>query len=340
MYVKCYSRRAEIRPSRGRHLLYATAVVVDRPHALELRELPLDDPGAGDVVVDVEWSGVSAGTERLLWSGLMPDFPGMGYPLVPGYESVGRVARGTADGPAEGRRVFVPGATCFGPVRGLFGGTASRLVVPADRVVALPRSLESGTDAADATAEDACLLALAATGAHAIAEGPLPELVVGHGALGRLLARLIVAEGGDAPTVWETDERRLSGSTGYRVVHPDHDDRRDYRRIVDASGADGILDTLVSRSGRGAEIVLAGFYHQPLSLDFPPAFLREIRIRVAAQWTPPDMARVLAAVDDGRLSLDGIVSHRVPAAQAEDAYRRAFEDPMCVKLVLDWRHTA
>jgi len=281
----------------------------------------------------------------------MPDFPGMGYPLVPGYESVGRVIRGAGNGLTEGRQVFVPGATCFGPVRGLFGGTASRLVVPADRVVPLPPSLQGGTDRAsaivedatdpaDATVEDACLLALAATGAHAIADGALPELVVGHGALGRLLARLIVAEGGDPPTVWETDERRLSGSTGYRVVHPDDDDRRDYHRIVDASGADGILDTLVSRSARGAEIVLAGFYHRPLSLDFPPAFLREIRIRVAAQWAPPDMARVLAAVDDGRLSLDGIVSHRVPAAQAEDAYRRAFEDPMCVKLVLDWRHTA
>ena len=30
-------------------------------------------------------------TEKLLWNGTMPHFPGMGYPLVPGYESVGRV---------------------------------------------------------------------------------------------------------------------------------------------------------------------------------------------------------------------------------------------------------
>jgi 2-desacetyl-2-hydroxyethyl bacteriochlorophyllide A dehydrogenase len=41
----------------------------------------------------------------------MPTFPGMGYPLVPGYESVGRVV---AAGPKArlrvGERVFVPGA--------------------------------------------------------------------------------------------------------------------------------------------------------------------------------------------------------------------------------------
>jgi myo-inositol-1(or 4)-monophosphatase len=34
-------------------------------------------------------SGISTGTERLLWDGTMPPFPGLGYPLVPGYETVG-----------------------------------------------------------------------------------------------------------------------------------------------------------------------------------------------------------------------------------------------------------
>ena len=88
-------------------------------------------PAPADVVVDVSWSGISTGTERLLWTGTMPPFPGMGYPLVPGYEFVGRVAQaGAQSGQREGDLVFVPGAKCFGPVRGLFGGAASRLVVP------------------------------------------------------------------------------------------------------------------------------------------------------------------------------------------------------------------
>ena len=67
------------------------AVVLNQPEQIELSRLALTLPTADDVVVDVEWSGVSTGTERLLWSGRMPPFPGMGYPLVPGYESVGRV---------------------------------------------------------------------------------------------------------------------------------------------------------------------------------------------------------------------------------------------------------
>ena len=130
------------------------AVVLQQPEKLVLDRLDLQAPGAEDIVVDVEWSGISTGTERLLWSGRMPDFPGMGYPLVPGYETVGRVVRaGPAAGHEVGERVFVPGARCFGPVRGLFGGAASTLVVPGARAVTI----------GDALGAQAVLLALAAT---------------------------------------------------------------------------------------------------------------------------------------------------------------------------------
>jgi len=71
--------------------LSALAVVIERPEQLRVSRLALHAPGPADLVVDMEWSGISTGTERLFWTGKMPPFPGMGYPLVPGYESVGRV---------------------------------------------------------------------------------------------------------------------------------------------------------------------------------------------------------------------------------------------------------
>ena len=111
--------------------LVAHAVVIEQPQQLAVRELKLTPPGPADLVVQTEWSGISTGTERLFWSGKMPPFPGMGYPLVPGYEAVGRVmAVGAGSDNWIGQRVFVPGARCFGEVRGLFGASASRLVVP------------------------------------------------------------------------------------------------------------------------------------------------------------------------------------------------------------------
>src|SRR5215831_19106805 len=115
------------------------AVVIEGPERLALSRMELAPPGEEDLVVDVEYSGISTGTERLLWNGGMPHFPGMGYPLVPGYESVGRVTEaGSTSGRRIGERVFVPGSRGFKDVRGLFGAAASRLVVPGHRAVALP----------------------------------------------------------------------------------------------------------------------------------------------------------------------------------------------------------
>jgi bacteriochlorophyllide a dehydrogenase len=309
------------------------AVVLDQPEQLKLKRLDLSPPGEEDVVVDVEWSGISTGTERLLWSGLMPQFPGMGYPLVPGYESVGRVASaGKLSGIEVGERVFVPGARCFGEVRGLFGGAAARLVVPGSRVVAVDERLE----------EKAILMALAATAYHAMATpgAQRPELIIGHGVLGRLLARITLAEGGEPPLVWEQNPQRVGGAEGYEVISPRDDPRRDYHAIYDVSGDAHILDSLIARLAAGGEIVLAGFYSAPVSFSFPPAFMREARFRVAAEWREPDLRAVNALIASNRLSLDGLITHRSPAADAELAYRTAFGDPGCLKMILDWRGLA
>jgi 3-hydroxyethyl bacteriochlorophyllide a dehydrogenase len=308
------------------------AVIFEEPHRMVLGEIELSPAAENDVVVEMEWTGISTGTERLLWSGRMPPFPGMGYPLVPGYEAVGRVVEaGPASGRVAGERVFVPGANCFGPVRGLFGGAASRVVVGGARVLPLDETI----------GEQGVLLALAATAEHALRSSRkgLPELIVGHGVLGRLLARLAVSAGG-SPVVWERDPARRAGADGYEVIAPDADSRRQYRTICDVSGDHRLLDDLIGRLARGGEIILAGFYEQPLSFAFPPAFMREARITVAAQWQPADLACVKYQIETGALSLDGLITHRQAAAQAQEAYRTAFDDPACLKMILDWRPAA
>ncbi len=238
------------------------AVVLEKPERLSLSQLALDAPEAGDVVVETLWSGVSTGTERLLFSGRMPDFPGMGYPLVPGYETVGEIVEtGSQSRLSVGQRVFVPGARCFGPVRGLFGGAASHLVTAAARIVPVSKSLK----------DRGVLLALAATAYHARAgvEPSQGDLIVGHGVLGRLLARLSLLAGGEPPVVWERNPERADGAHGYEVISPEQDTRRNYRTIFDVSGDGEILDQLVERLAPGGEIVLAGFY-DTLVFSFPP----------------------------------------------------------------------
>lgn len=307
----------------------ASAVVFEGPRRLATRTLGLNPPGPIDVFVRTLFSGVSTGTERLFYTGEMPDFPGMGYPLVPGYETVGEVIEAPpSSGLAAGDCVFVPGANCYGEVRGLFGGASSHIVTAAHRVVPIDPAL----------GEDGVLFALAATAHHAVRlpGSALPDLIVGHGALGRLVARIACAYGGQ-PVVWEINPERCGSQGAYEVVDPARSQGKRFNTIVDASGYGAGLDTWLAALAPRGEIVLAGFYTQPLAFNFVPAFLREARIRVAAQWQPQDLEAVRELVSDGVLSLAGIVNRRESVDAASEAYRQAFEDPACLKMVLDWR---
>ncbi|MEL6921127.1 MAG: chlorophyll synthesis pathway protein BchC [Pseudomonadota bacterium] len=312
----------------------AKAIVIDEPGRVSLRDVVLQQPSVDDVVVDILWSGISTGTEKLLWSGNMPAFPGMGYPLVPGYEAVGRVSIAHTDNGSlsVGDLVFVPGAHCYEDVRPLFGASASRVIVKAEKVYRI----------SDKVGRDGVLLALAATAFHAlsISERQLPDLIIGHGVLGRLLARLTLALGGDAPTLWEVDDARTSGANGYTVTSAFDDKRNDYRAIMDASGDSKVLDLAISHMAPKGEVVLAGFYEKPLSFNFAPAFMREASMKIAAEFTPSDVLSVLDLLEQDALSLDGLVSSEASIADAGDAYEAAFTDPTCTKMVLNWRQQA
>ena len=309
----------------------STAVVFEQPGEMTIRPVQLPEPHSTDCVVEVQWTGISTGTERLLWDGRMPPFPGLAYPLVPGYESVGSVlSTGEQTDFEVGQRVFVPGSRGFKDVHGLFGGAARSLVVPAERLITLPAETES----------TGVLLALAATACHALRRmedlGP-PELIIGHGALGRLLARITKARYQMTPVVWETAAERREGDHSYTVIDPTDDDRHDYRRVCDVSGASLIIDQAVHHLAKGATVLLAGFYAAPIQFQFPAAFMREIDLRISAEWQPEDMQFALDLVSGGDLSLSGIITHDQPYDSAETAYQRAFSDPRCLKMVLDWR---
>ena len=312
----------------------AKAIVFEAPKSLSVRELELAPMGPRDLEVTVAFSGISTGTERLLWEGTMPPFPGLSYPLVPGYETVGTIAKMGAEvtGWTVGDSVFLPGSYAFQGVQNIFGGSGERLVVPHERAVKLDPGLGA----------KGVLLALAATAHHVFTVGrdnlPLayPDLIIGHGIMGRLLARMVVAAGKPAPVVWETQTIRQKGALGYEVIHPDQDIRKDYRCICDVSGDAGILNRVIPKMAAGGEVVLAGFYKQDLAFAYAPAFMREASIRVAAQWKKHDLDAVVAMFHDGSLPLEGLITHTEKAAHAQRAYEIAFGDPECLKMIVEW----
>ena len=308
----------------------ATAVVFESPGNLSLREVSLPDCDPSDCLVEIEYSGVSTGTERLLWNGNMPPFPGLRYPLVPGYESVGRVLlAGPRAGIQPGTRVFVPGSRGFEDVQGLFGGAAKRLVVNAERLISLD----------DGVAEEGVLLALVATAVHAIkrfGDERLPQLIIGHGVLGRLIARIAIHMGATDLTVWEQNPSRRETTLGYPVIHPDQDTDK-YQRVCDVSGDATILDKIFPHLLTGGTAVLAGFYQDNVQFAFPPAFMSEANVCIAAEWQPEDLAVATTLLLERAIDLEDLITHRFLAHDAAPAYQTAFTDPSCLKLILDWR---
>jgi len=311
----------------------STAVVFDRPKQLSLQSLELPDVQSGQLEVAVKYSGISTGAESVLWEEGMSAQPALSYPLIPGFETFGQVVKAPKGAKIqEGEMVFVPGANCFTGFKSLYGGAASRLVVSDQQV--LPVSQALGVDAV--------LLALAATAYHAVSGGGLqapftpPDLIVGHGVMGRLLARLTVAAGSPAPTVWEPHAEKAKGAQGYEVISPEDDPRKNYQAIYDVSGDADLLDALIQRIRPGGEVVLAGTYARGLQFSYPAAFAKEARIRVAAEWKRNDLLAVNELVNKGQLSLQGLVTHVQTFQSASAAYETAFGDVSCLKMVLDW----
>ena len=310
----------------------SAAIVFEKPGTLAVRQLALNSPEASDVVVESRFSGISSGTEKMLYEGTMPAFPGMRYPLVPGYETVGVVVEaGPTSGRSVGDEVFVPGANCYTDAAGLFGASASLLVVPGERTVQTHFQ----------QAEEAALLALAATAHHAVCRSAhAASLVIGHGVLGRLIARILLATGNPPPVVWETRDARRNGAKGYVVTFPEAE--RDLRHdvIIDASGDATVIDKAIRHLNRRGDLVLAGFYGERVDFAFPAAFMKEASIAIAAEFTPADVQAVLALVGSGCLSLDGLITHHAAPSDAASAYRTAFNDPDCLKMIIDWRKAA
>jgi len=147
-----------------------------------------------------------------------------------------------------------------------------------------------------------------------------------------------VALGERPPVVWEKDSTRIDVGQSYRVVRPEEDAESRYQTICEVSGDASLLDTLIGRLAPHGEIVLAGFYQQTLQFAFPPAFMRQARIRVAAEWERRDLESVYQMICDGALCLDGLITHRQSAQEANTAYSTAFQDPACLKMILDWKH--
>jgi len=244
------------------------------PGTGEVRDGVLPARGPGEVLVRARWSGVSRGTETLVFRGGVPpdqydvmrapfqegSFP---WPVKYGYLSVGEVV----DGPAEltGRSVF-----CLHPHQTAY-------VVPVDAVVPVPE---------DVPQRRAVLAGLVETAVNALWDaGPLVGdrvAVVGAGTLGCTVARLLHAIPGAEVTLVDVEPARAGLADALEVgFAPPDAAPTDLDLVVHASGRGEGLQTALGLLAPDGEVVDLSWYGDtPVTLDLGGAFhSRRLAIR-------------------------------------------------------------
>jgi 3-hydroxyethyl bacteriochlorophyllide a dehydrogenase len=311
------------------------AIVFAAAGELGTFEASLREAASDEVVVDTKFSSISAGTERLLFSGKLPGFPMLRFPLVPGYESAGVVVRAGADvkDVRVGDEVFVGGSMCYTDVAGVFGGNAARLIKKAALVVPL-----DGISLARAP-----LLALAATSLHGVRRlgdvAGRSVCVLGMGAIGQFAARFLVAAGArvvcaDVSAARLADVPDACEALDVSVV-PLDDALRDLDAIVEATGRSEEIARCARALRPGGTIVLLSYYDE-LRTPFVDLFVKEVSLLVAREWSHPDLLAARDALASDSIGVGRMGDHIVPVADYERAYRTAFEDPSIPKVILQW----
>lgn len=245
---------------------FAQAFWTVAPGRGEIRRTPLRAPGADEVLVRSLRSGISRGTESLVFRGQVPpsqwtamrcpfqegDFPG---PLKYGYASVGCVEAGPAA--LLGRRVF-----CLYPHQDWY-------VVPADAVIPLPDAVSDARGVLAANMETALNSLWDAT----------PRLgdrvaVIGAGVVGSLVAALAARIPGVRVELIDRDPRRagLAARLGCAFATPEQASA-DADLVIHASGHPDGLATALRIAGFEASVVELSWYgDQPVALPLGEAF--------------------------------------------------------------------
>lgn len=230
----------------------APALWLAAPGRAEIRPTPLPPAGDGTVTVRTLFSGVSRGTESLVFHGRVPDsariamrapfqegeFPA---PVKYGYAAVGLAE----DGALAGCPVF-----CLYPHQ-------ARFVVPEDAVVPVPDAVPPGRAVLAANMETA-VNALWDAGAgigDRIA-------VVGGGTVGFLVALLAARLPGARVLLVDPDDskRALAARLGLAASPPDSVAGPGHDRVFHASASDAGLATAIALAGDEATVVEMSWY--------------------------------------------------------------------------------
>ena len=256
------------------------------------------------------------------------------------------VADGTCPACRAGRRTQCTGRALFG-YSGVYprldGGQAELVRVPhADRVLA-PLPDEVSDDAAVFLADNLPTAYDAVVTRGGVREGDF-VCVVGLGAVGLMSVMCAVDAGARVLAVDGVEARRATAvRLGAETVAPEDaleavaarsDGLGGADVVVEAAGSPGALDAALRLArGRGTVSVVGAHFEPDFPLDNHLMFERELTLRFSIGDAAGHRGTLLELIAAGRLDPASVVSHRMPLADAAEAYR-LFDAREATKVVL------
>jgi L-iditol 2-dehydrogenase len=291
-------------------------------------------PGRGQVLVRVDASAVSPGTERAFFT-RAPN-AAAAFPYSPGYSGAGYVM-------ATGRGVT---SVASGDRVALVTGHASLAVAAESDIVPIPQAV---------TTEAAAFVQLGVIALHGLQQGRvspgLSVAVIGQGVIGQIVVQLARAYGlGPICSIARTD-RRVSPAlrrAADQVTIVDRDGLEALGRVnaavtFESSGAPEGIATSITCTAPGGRVVLLGSSRGATQMDFGAIADRGLEI-VGAHITGLDPSAwrayaqvIMSLLERGDLDLASLVEERVHPLEAEWFYRRlASRDNATLGAIFSW----
>jgi 2-desacetyl-2-hydroxyethyl bacteriochlorophyllide A dehydrogenase len=326
--------------------LKATVIKHVGPERVELREVAVGEPSAGEVLVQAEYSAISSGTETMIFRGEGPEefkldetIPSLcgsfSYPFAYGYSLVGRVVKvgSAAQEDWLGRRVFA-----FHPHQDF-------VLLPIGQCCLVPDAVSPRAAGFLPNVETACNFVM----------DTMPVLgerllVIGQGVVGLLttailsafpLGALVAADRLSSRREWaqRLGATAVVASVGARSLVPagafdDADALADFDAVIEVSGNPKALDEAIAVTGFSGRIVVGSWYgRKRASVNLGGVFHRQ-RIRIISsqvstvspellgRWTK---ARRLALAWDWvrRIAPELLITHVFTPSCCQEAYEQA-----------------
>jgi L-iditol 2-dehydrogenase len=327
------------------------ATVLENKGLLTYQEVPTPEPGPGHVRLRVKAISICGSDIKRYVDGHRM------YPLILGHETSGiidRVGEGVSESYLGKHAAIIPLVPCFECEqcqRGYYsachsysfigsrqaGGFAEYVDLPERNALILPEELSF---------EHAALIEPSTVARHMLALGDFQRgqtaVVLGAGSIGLMIVQWLRILGADRIIVSDIleDNLQIASKIGAHVtLDPSRvEPVKEVQKLLgdgadltlEASGVPQVLEQTLPMTRPRGKVVLAG--NQPMDKSLPLSFIenmmrREISLigcfmSYSAPFPGHEWTETIAALSDGRLDMESLISHRFPLSEAPEIFER------------------